>query len=379
MARTAGEGGRAGGAALPLSGLLALIAGAVALALADPAPAPVKTAGTPRPGAGEALRDVLTGRPTDASGRPRPPAQGWGSPGRPLRVRFVPSGDRHQADLALTDLLAWLRRRTGLAVEGAVLRSYGLVVQELVQGQCDVAFLTAASYARAHHLTQATADPGDDLDAVLMAVREGSPEYPGSDLAYRGALFVRADSPIRSVADLRPEHVVAMGSRTSGAGSILPTALFNARGIAPRVLRLEGYPLIVTAVLQGSADVGCVYWSPPAPGRPENDGRRTVLESHPAVFEQTRLIGFTPWIPNEPVVIRRAVPAPLRDLLARAIPLYVIENARTPEGRARLESVGSVVGYLPASHADFDPLMEVIERAFLHDPEGRRDFLGAGR
>jgi ABC-type phosphate/phosphonate transport system substrate-binding protein len=325
------------------------------------------------------LRDVLTGRLTDASGVPLLPTSGWGSEEQPVRLRFVPGGDKQQAGAAIDDMVRFLRARTGYAIEGAILRNYGLVVQEIVQGQCEVAFLTAASYARARYATENNDDPGDDILAVLAAVRDGHPEFPGSDLAYRGAIITHVDSDITDVRQLDATRTVAMGNRTSGAGSILPTALFNQLGLRPEIHRVEGYPVIVTAVLQKSVDAGCVYWSPPTADRPENDGRRTVRQSSPEVFEQTRIIGYTPWIPNEPVVMRAALPGGIRHVLARAISLYVTSEAATPEGRERLESIGGVVGYVPADNDDFQPLMEVIQAAFANDPEGRADFMAGNK
>ena len=325
------------------------------------------------------LRDVLTGRLTDETGGPAQPETGWGSPEQPLRLRFVPGGDKQQARAAIDGMVAFLRRRTGYAIEGAILRNYGLVVQEIVQGQCEVAFLTAASYARARFATRNNDEPDDEILAVLAAVRDGHPEYPGSDLAYRGAIITHVDSDVTDVKQLDSTRTVAMGNRTSGASSILPTALFNQLGLRPQIHRVEGYPVIVTAVLQKSVDAGCVYWSPPTPDRPQNDGRRTVRESSPEVFEKTRIIGFTPWIPNEPVVMRAAVPEAVRHVLARAIALYVTTEAATPEGRDRLESIGGVVGYVPATNADFQPLMEVIDAAFANDPEGRADFMAGSK
>lgn len=370
---------RASGLRAPLSaiGLLLILAVAIYLGLQNER----ATSHTERTFSRQQtlVRDVLTGRMMGADGAPVAPASGWGSPGAPIRLRFVPAGDKQQAGATIDGMIAFLRRRTGYVIEGAILRNYGLVVQEIVQGQCEVAFLTAASYARARYATQNNKDAGDDILAVLAAVRDGHTDYPGSDLAYRGAIITHVDSEVTSLDQLDRTRTVAMGNRTSGAGSILPTALFNQRGLQPRIHRVEGYPVIVMAVLQRSVDAGCVYWSPPTDDRPENDGRRTVLQSSPEVFEKTRIIGYTPWIPNEPVVMRKAVPAPVRHVMARAIALYVTTMATTLEGRRQLESVGSVVGYVPANEDDFTPLMEVIESAFANDPEGRGDFMAGSK
>ena len=36
--------------------------------------------------------------------------------------------------------------------------------------------------------------------------------------------------------------------------------------------------------------------------------------------------------------------------------------------------MGSLIGYVPATNEDFDPLLQVIQRAFANDPEGWADF-----
>ena len=82
----------------------------------------------------------------------------------------------------------------------------------------------------------------------------------------------------------------------------------------------------------------------------------------------------TDWIPNEPVVIRAAVPADVRHLLARGLQLYLVQKTLTEEGRRELVALGSPVGLLEATDEDFAPLLDVIRHAFSNDAEGWRDF-----
>ena len=325
------------------------------------------------------VRDVLTGRKTTATGQPAPPETGWGTPQKPIRFRFVPSSDQASATVGIDSMLAFLRERTGYTIEGAILRSYGLVVQEIAQGQAEVAFLTATSYARARFATDDNDNPNDDVEAILAIVRYGDTKYPGSDLAYRGAIIVRTGSDITDISQLDETRTIAMGARTSGASSILPTAMLNQLGLEPRVQRYEGYPIIVSAVLQGAVDAGCVWWSPPNDELPNNDARITVAQTNPDVFDKTRIIGYTPWIPNEPIVVRKALPADVQRVLARALTLYVGTKALTPEGRRELIGVGGMTALIPASNDDYQPLMEIIDGAFINDPEGRADFMASSK
>ena len=359
--------------------VLLVIAGALAAALALE-PRGRKGERPPPTGQVTIFRDVLTGRLLDERGRPAPPESGPGSSEEnPLRIRFVPSTDVAQSAPTVRRLVDFLERRTGRVIEGRTLHDYGLVIQELVQRKCDIAFLTAASYARARYATDNNDDPDDDVEAFLQVVRRGQPEHPGSDLAYRAALIVRNDSPIRSVDDIGPETLVALGSPTSGASSILPSALFTRLGVRPKIHRIVGYPFIVNAVLQGVAEVGSIWWSPPNEEQPRNDARQLVLETNPDVFEQTRIIGFTAWIPNEPVVCPKALDVSIRHEIARALSLYVAQLTLTEEGRKELVAVGTPIGFIPATNDDFVPLMEVIEQAFADDPEGRRHFMAGSK
>lgn len=208
--------------AVSLAFLGALVVATAAFALHRPP----RRAAVEAPAKGAApvtlVRDVLTGRLLDAEGRPRPPTTGWGSPEMPIRLRFVPSTDQAQSGPSVERLVTFVRDRTGYRVEGAILRSYGLVIEEIASGQSEVAFLTATSYARAWNATANNSDPDDDIRAFLQVVRRGSPRYPGSDLSYRAALFVRDDSPIQDLEDITDDTVVALGGKTSGAGSLLP-------------------------------------------------------------------------------------------------------------------------------------------------------------
>ena len=351
------------------------VAGLTWLVRAQPAPAASTPARAMTVSGGTTIADVLTGRPRDDSGFPVAPESGPGSPDQPLRMRFVPSAERTEALATIDSLLNWLRKRTGYAIEGEILQSYGLVVQELVEGQCDVAFLTAVSYARAYYATEFNDTPEDDIEAFLAVARQGMDEVAGSDCAYRSAFLVRSDSPMQSIEDITADTRIAMGSPTSGASSLLPSALLNARQLKPRITRFGGgYPLIIEAVLQSSVDVGCIWWSPPTGDSPQHDARVSVKRSHPDIFESTRIIGFTDWIPNEPVVARKALPKAMRHTLARALTLYIAGRNVTEAGRRELQAVGSLMGYIPATNDDFKPLLDVVERAFANDAEGLKDF-----
>jgi phosphonate transport system substrate-binding protein len=306
------------------------------------------------------------------------PASGWGSAGQPLRLRFVPSGD-HRAGAEIDRMLDFVRERTGYAVEGAILKSYAHVVEEIRVGLCEVAFLTSASYAHAHYLTSQNDDPEDDLVTFLQVVRLGDPALPGSDLMYRGAIVVRADSDLTDIRQLDAGRSIAMGNRTSGASSVLPSAYLNSLGVKPRIQRYGGYPLLLTALLDRAVDAACVWWMTPNEDNPQNDARILVEATYPDVFQRTRILAFTGWIPNEPIVARRTLPDDVRHVLARALSLYVNRRAMSPEGRHELESIGSVLGFVPAKDEDFVGILETVEQAFADDPEGWADFTGRGR
>lgn len=130
--------------------------------------------------------------------------------------------------------------------------SYLGIGQALMSDQIDCAYLNPLSYVL---FKDQMKDRPDALIPLAM------PHVHGS-LYYYGAIFVRADSGITNVSQLKGKRM-AFGEANSTSGFIYPYAYFKAHGVNPdrdfSAAIHASVPTVVPAVLNGSADAGAVY------------------------------------------------------------------------------------------------------------------------
>jgi phosphonate transport system substrate-binding protein len=115
---------------------------------------------------------------------------------------------------------AWLRGPGGLDVDYVLYSNYERQVEDLVAGRVDVAWNSPLAWVRARRLAAAR---GVTLTPVTMR---------DTDRDLRSVVAVRADSPARSLADLRG-RTVGTGAVDSPQSTLLPLSLLRAAGLRP--------------------------------------------------------------------------------------------------------------------------------------------------
>jgi len=114
---------------------------------------------------------------------------------------------------------AWLRGE-GLDFDYVLYSNYERQVEDLVAGRIGVAWNSPLAWVRARRLADAA---GVTLTPVTMR---------DTDCDLRSVVVVRADSPARSLADLRG-RIVATGAVDSPQATLLPLSLLRAAGLKP--------------------------------------------------------------------------------------------------------------------------------------------------
>ena len=112
----------------------------------------------------------------------------------------------------------WLRDAADLDFDYVLYSNYERQVSDLVDGRVDVAWNSPLAWVRARRLAAAR---GVSLTPVTMR---------DTDQDLRSVVVVRADSPVRSLADLRG-RVVASGAVDSPQATLLPLSLLRAAGL----------------------------------------------------------------------------------------------------------------------------------------------------
>jgi phosphonate transport system substrate-binding protein len=255
-----------------------------------------------------------------------------GAKGNPIRMMFVPSGDAQVILEGGQEIANLLEQATGLYFTTAVATSYAAVIEAMGAGKVDIGWLATFSYVLARDKY--------DVELMLIVVRFGKPFY-------RGQIMVRADSGIKTLADLKGK-TFAYVDPASTSGHLYPKALLLANGHDPDKLFSQSvfagsHNAVVLSLLKGEVDAGAAY-----------DGSRlAVAKSYPDVFKKVKVIAYTQDIPNDTVTARKGLPTAIKKQISEGLKFI----AKTPEGSKVLKRVYGISGLVDLD-GFFDPVRE---------------------
>lgn len=185
---------------------------------------------------------LRSGVSPEATG-PQPPEQG-----EPLVLAFIPQENPEKLLDDISVITDYLTEETGFPVEGFVTLDHAAAVEALRHGDADISFMGALPYVLAHHEVGA--------EVVLAEIYRGKPTY-------RSRIFVRRDSGIESVADLRGKSI-AFADPISESGYLYPLEILADEGLIERgadpqsffsrIYFAGGYQQAVQAVANGFVD-----------------------------------------------------------------------------------------------------------------------------
>lgn len=229
-----------------------------------------------------------------------------------LRVMLVPadggteSGTR--ADFA--PLFNAVSRETGLRFDVRVGQSYAAVIEAMKARQVDIAWFGPVSYVQARAAGAA--------ELLGVSVLDGESVY------YAG-IFVRRDSPLQRLTDLRG-HSVAFGDVNSSSSFTYQVAMMLDAGMDPArdlsALRITGsHAASLAALAEGQVDAACLsfdsFLRAAAHGSIRAEDFRVLLRSDP--------------IPNPPLALSTALPAETKQRLRTAFARVHQAPGVTPE------------------------------------------------
>lgn len=255
-----------------------------------------------------------------------------------LRLAFIPqeNPDKLLGDIAT--ITEWLSQEIGVQVEGFVTIDHAAAVEALRNGDADISFMGALPFVLAEA----------EIGAVplLSEVYRGAPNYTGR-------IFVRRDSGIESLADLRGRNI-AFADPISESGYLYPLAEFVRAGLIAgpeqaesffgRVFFAGGYQQAMQAVAEGLVDAAGASQYADLLLTPQQQSQVTwIAESEP--------------IPSHVVIARPGLDAGLR---ARFVDAMLGLNA--PANRDKLRYLYGPDGYVAADSAAYDGVREMARR-----------------
>ncbi|MBV9851142.1 MAG: phosphate/phosphite/phosphonate ABC transporter substrate-binding protein [Armatimonadetes bacterium] len=219
---------------------------------------------------------------------------------------------------------AYLGKKTGRGDgEVFVTPEYAGVLTALRSDQIDCAFLNPLSYVLA---VEEFRNTPEHLIPLAMP-------YFHNSLTYRGILYVRADSGINSLKDLRGKSV-AFNDRTSTSGYLYPAGMMMHAGVDPnkdvRPVNISGTSGVL-AVLNHQADAGAGY-----EGVIDRAlANETTKKVDTAQAKQLKVLAYTEPIPNGMIVARGNLDPKTLDALKQAL----VSVNSDPDGQAALAKI----------------------------------------
>lgn len=253
----------------------------------------------------------------------------------PLRLAFIP---QENPDKLLGDIVAitrWLSGQIGQPVEGFVTIDHAAAVEALRNGDADISFMGALPFVLAE--AEIGAEP------LLAEVYRGAPSYTGR-------VFVRRDSGIVTLADLKGRDI-AFADPISESGYLYPLAEFQRAGLIEgpgaagdffgQVYFAGGYQQAMQAMAQGLVDAAGASQYADLLLTPEQQAEVTWIAESPA-------------IPSHVVIARPGLDP---DLSARFVAAMLRLN--DAENRDLLRYLYGPDGYVPADTAAYDGVRDM--------------------
>ncbi len=254
-----------------------------------------------------------------------------GGKGDALRIGLAPEQDVFHLRRSYRELADYLAGKLGKPVELVTVRSYQSVLREFDEEHIDAAFVGSL-----------VAVLTTDRFSAKVLVR---PEMPAEVHGCRGVLFVKSDSPIKGVADIRGHSIGILPG--TYAGCLFPLSEMSRLGILkadapPRIVRMGTYDEVIEAVASGRVEVGAA--------------KDLLLDTYEAANPKTKLrrLLTSDHIPHNALVARPDAPG--LDKLVEA--LRTMHEDAT--GRKALAALGAA-RFVPCENDEYAPVYRAIE------------------
>jgi len=236
----------------------------------------------------------------------------------PLKFALVPSTDSEKMMDSAKPLAQCILEKTKLYVNFSIPNSYIAVLETLASNQSDIALITSTTYATG-------VSRGDKIEPLLKMQRFGG-------TTYRGAIYVRADSGINTLKDLNGKKF-AFVDPLSGSGTLAPKELFAKEGVKLKeTIYANKHDIALTMVLQKQVDASAGFYNEPktADNKPckevdnkacfSRDVRDRIKTEYPNAWKDAKILALTDELPNDPIVVRSSLEAPVKKALQEALP-----------------------------------------------------------
>jgi len=282
---------------------------------------------------------------------PAPGRRAWANDVPVIRIGLL--GGENEADrLVRYDGYRRLLEQT-FSVPTKVLMAadYAGVIQAFAAKQVELAYMSPAAYAAAW-----LASNGDIEPLVTAEEADGSTSYVS-------VMYVRADSPIHNLADMRG-HSLAWSDPNSASGYLIPRSEFRRMGIDPdtyfsRTGFAGGHEQAVIAVLNHQYDAG-LAWASGIGDEKKGYTRgalRMMVDKKMLDMKDLRIIWHSRPIKDGPLAVRKSTPQAFRDdMLA-----FHLALPHAYPAIFHAVDMGNSIGWVRVRHADYQVFIDMLK------------------
>lgn len=298
--------------------------------------------------------------PTAVPPTPEPTAIPYvtcGTADKPCVITFVPSAEVGKITTAGQGIADWLNKETGLNFQIEVGTSFAASIEAMGAEKAQIGFLNTFSVL--------LADAKYGIDPALATVRKLAVNElsPDKDLAgtmqpyYRGQFITRADSGIKTIADLKGKTFCFVDPNST-SGYIIPNIIMKANGIdaeAGDVIATNAgsHPNVGVAVYKGDCDAGVTYIDI------RTDTAAKLFETYPDIMEKVVVFYTTDPIPNDGIQFVPNFDPELRKTLVAAF----LKLSEDEAGKQLLKDLYSINGLIEIKPDFYDQFSETMKAA----------------
>jgi len=217
-----------------------------------------------------------------------------------LRIGLIPERDIFSQKQRYKPIAEYLSMRVHAHIELVVLSRYGNIIENFVSNRLDGAFFGSFTGALAHR----------KLGVKALA----RPEYPDGTSTYHGLLFVRKDSGIAGVEDMKGKRFAFVDKATT-AGWLLPLYYFKTQGVDDASTWLKEiyfagtHEGVIQDVLERKADIGAA----------KNTMFSMLADSDPRISEELLILATSLDVPENGLCVRASLDESVKNSLRTAL------------------------------------------------------------
>jgi phosphonate transport system substrate-binding protein len=270
-----------------------------------------------------------------------PPGKAAASARKALLIGLIPEQNIFKQIERYEPMARYLSRKTGTKISLTVLPRYGNIIDNFSTSGMDGAFFGSFTYALAHA----------KLGVEVLA----RPVAHDNTSTYHGLIFVRKDSRIKNVRDMKGKRFAFVDKATT-AGYLLPLEYFHEAGIRDyKGFLKESYFAgthedAIYDVLNRKADIGAA----------KNTVFDRLAMSDPRIRKELVVLRISPDVPENGIALRKDIDEATRTGLREAL----LSMHEDPEGKRVLEQFGAK-RFIATTNEDYATVVRYAEAIHL--------------